>query len=100
MTGMIRFGLLCVLSELPHETRLSRVNLVTFSPGNLLCKDFDGIVPNLDFHVGVCLEIEVPVRIRVRSSLRGEDQVAVSFLQIRHWVGPCNAGPGPGVVDE
>ncbi len=73
-------GLVLVLCELRVERRLSRVDLVSFLTGNLLRVHVDRLVPDLDFDVRVCLEVVIPVRIGVRSSLRTEDEVAVAVL--------------------
>ena len=60
----------------------------------------DGLVPDLDLYIGVCLEVVVPVWMGVGSSLGGEDQVAVVILEIHYRVDTDFAGAGAGVVDE
>ncbi len=66
-------GLLLVLGELWVERGLSRVDLVAFGPGNFLCTYLDRLSPNFDLHVRMSLEIVIPVRIGIGSSLRSED---------------------------
>ena len=77
-----------------------RVESLAFGALNFLRAYVDGLVPDLDLHIGVCLEVVVPVWMRVGSSLGGEDQVAVAILEIHHRVDPDLAGAGSSVVDE
>jgi len=66
-------GLLLVLGELWVERGLSLVDLVAFGPGNFLRTHLDRLSPNFDLHVRMSLEIVIPVRIGIGSSLRSED---------------------------
>ena len=77
-----------------------RVESLAFGALDFFGSYFDGLVPDFDLDIGVCLEVVVPVRMGVGSSLGGEDQVAVAVLQVHYWVDPDFAGAGAGVVDE
>src|SRR3989442_11728698 len=62
-------GLLLVLGELWVERGLSRVDLVAFGPGNFLRAYLDRLSPNFDLRIRMSLEIVIPVRIGIGSSL-------------------------------
>jgi len=79
---------------------LLRVDSLAFGTLNFLRAYVDGLVPDFDLYIGVCLEVVVPVWMGVGSSLGGEDQVAVAILEIHYRVDPDFAGAGAGVVDE
>jgi len=79
---------------------LLRVDSLAFGALDFFRAYVDGLVPDLNLYVGVCLEVVVPVWMRVGSSLGGEDQVAVAVLEIHYWVDPDFAGAGAGVVDK
>src|SRR5438132_11989476 len=93
-------GLLLVLGELWVERGLFLVESVAFGARNLLGVYVDRLGSDLDLHVGVSLEVVVPVGMCVCSSLRGEDQVAVAVLEIHYRVDPDLAGARAGVIDE
>src|SRR5713101_5041844 len=93
-------GLACVLCELRVERGLLRIDLVSFFTRNLLRAYVNRLVPDLNLDVRVCLEVVIPVRIGVRSSLRTEDEVAVAVLKIHHRVCPGFAGSGSLVIDK
>ena len=65
--------LLLVFGELRVERGLSCVESVAFRTLNFFSVYVDRLVSYLDFHVGVCLEVVVPVGMGVCSSLRRED---------------------------
>jgi len=79
---------------------LFRVDSLAFGALDFFRANVDGLVADLNPYVGVCLEVVVPVWMRVGSSLGGEDQVAMAFLEIHYRVDPDFAGAGAGVVDE
>ncbi len=79
---------------------MSRVESVTFWAFDFLGVYVDRLISYFDLHIGMCLEVVVPVRMGVRSSLRGEDQVAVAVLEIHHRVDPDFASAGTSVIDE
>ncbi len=77
-----------------------RVESLAFGALNFFRAYVDGLVPDFDLYIGVCLEIVVPVGMGVGSSLGSEDEVAVAVLEIHYRVDPDFAGAGASVIDE
>ena len=76
------------------------VESLAFGALNFFRAYVDGLVPDFDLYIRVCLEVVVPVWMGVGSSLGGEDQVAVAVLEVHHRVDPDLAGAGADVIDE
>ena len=89
-----------ILRELGVERGLLRVESVAFGAFDFLGGYVDRLVPNFDLHVGVGLEVVVPVWMGVGSSFRGEDYITVAVLEVHHRVDPGLAGAGTGVIDK
>jgi len=79
---------------------LLRIDSLAFGTLNFFRAYVDGLVPDFDLYIGVCLEVVVPVWMGVSSSLGGEDQVTVAILEIHNRVDPDLAGACPSVIDE
>ena len=93
-------GLSLVLSELRVELSLSRVDFFTFGTDDFLCEYVDRLSSDFYLDVRMGLEVVVPVGIGGSSSLRSEDEVTISVLQIHYRVSPGFAGAGTSVIDK
>lgn len=76
------FGLALILSKVRIEGGLFCVESIVLRPLYLFSVDVDCFVSDFDPYVRMSLEVVVPVGISRRSSLRGEDEIAIALLQI------------------